>query len=49
MKFTFSELSQGLVCQEFGSGRDTELLDTKINMMRKIIAKAHGYVKVIGH
>ncbi|KAI0225001.1 Inositol monophosphatase 1 [Lamellibrachia satsuma] len=36
------DLGQAIVCAEFGSSRDSNVLDSKFRSMRKIIEQAHG-------
>ncbi|KAK2185981.1 hypothetical protein NP493_215g03009 [Ridgeia piscesae] len=36
------DLGHALVCAEFGSSRDSKVLDSKFRSMRKIIEQAHG-------
>ena len=40
------DLGHALVCAEFGSSRDSKVLDSKFRSMRKIIEQAHGWVRV---
>lgn len=36
------DLRQSLICAEFGSGRESQILDSKLRTMRKIIDQSHG-------
>jgi len=36
-----SDLNKSQIIAEFGSGRDTKMLDTKIETMRSLIQHAH--------
>ena len=38
-----AELNDALVCAEFGSSRDDTIIEKKLNSMKAVIKKAHGY------